>query len=206
VNLIPEFQQGAYQARWGISDFYEENRIALLAWLESGENFDTGWYGAKKEIHSGRILREGDFFTCEAWCSDDFDTEGRGEATFLLNQLDDKSPAAVLEHIIEALDMAMEAAEENRRDNEVYEGFSIGEIDLTTGKRSNWVYTFIAPKGEGHYLPEPPGDHYFVWGWQEETDLLPFATALDFERFAMDPNNEEPGMTIGTWRIDRWKP
>ncbi|WP_455233051.1 hypothetical protein [Geopseudomonas aromaticivorans] len=46
-----------YAASWGISDLYEENRARLEAALAAGEPFDTGWFGAKKEIESARLVR-----------------------------------------------------------------------------------------------------------------------------------------------------
>lgn len=53
------FNTGDYAAHWGITDLYPENEAALRAALASGEPFDTGWYGAKKEIEYARISRQG---------------------------------------------------------------------------------------------------------------------------------------------------
>lgn len=49
---------GCYASNWGISDFYEEAEKSLRSALESGEDFDTGWFGCKKEINYARIVRE----------------------------------------------------------------------------------------------------------------------------------------------------
>lgn len=49
---------GMDSAKWGVSDFYDEEREALKAAIASGEAFDTKWYSVKKEIQSGRVRRE----------------------------------------------------------------------------------------------------------------------------------------------------
>lgn len=52
--------------------FYSDVKEALIAALESGENFDTGWHGFKKELQSMRITADGDEITIEVWaCCDD---------------------------------------------------------------------------------------------------------------------------------------
>jgi len=50
---------GEYASKWGISDFYEEAEQSLRDALASGEDFDTGWFGCKKEINCAQIVREG---------------------------------------------------------------------------------------------------------------------------------------------------
>lgn len=50
---------GEYASKWGISDFYEEAEQSLRDALASGEDFDTGWFGCKKEINYAQIVREG---------------------------------------------------------------------------------------------------------------------------------------------------
>lgn len=53
---------GAYASSWGLTDFYEACEKALKDALESGEDFDTGWFGCKKEIHYARyVKRDGNF-------------------------------------------------------------------------------------------------------------------------------------------------
>lgn len=49
---------GIYASKWGISDFYEEAEQSLRNALASGEDFDTGWFGCKKEINYAQIIRE----------------------------------------------------------------------------------------------------------------------------------------------------
>lgn len=43
---------------WGVGDFYNGNEEELRKVIESGEPFDTGWHGFKKEIQSMRIHRD----------------------------------------------------------------------------------------------------------------------------------------------------
>ena len=43
---------------WGVGDFYDGNEEELRKAIESGEPFDTGWRGFKKEIQSMRIHRD----------------------------------------------------------------------------------------------------------------------------------------------------
>ena len=42
---------------WGVGDFYNGNEEELRNAIESGEEFDTGWHGFKKEIQSMKISR-----------------------------------------------------------------------------------------------------------------------------------------------------
>lgn len=62
---------GWYASKWGVSDFYEEAEKALREALASGEDFDTGWFDCKKEINSGRIVREDGEITVSVTCSID---------------------------------------------------------------------------------------------------------------------------------------
>ena len=60
-------------AKWGVSDFYPANEIALRKVLESRVPFDTGWYSVKKDLQSGRIqrVRSGGQLTVEVTMSID---------------------------------------------------------------------------------------------------------------------------------------
>ena len=49
---------GMYASKWGLTDFYEESEKKLKDALASGEEFDTGWFGCKKEINYARYLCE----------------------------------------------------------------------------------------------------------------------------------------------------
>lgn len=47
-----------YAAKYGVSDFYDEPEQKLREAIASGEDFDTGWFGARKEINYARVHRE----------------------------------------------------------------------------------------------------------------------------------------------------
>lgn len=50
---------GIYASKWSISDFYDEAEKSLRDALASGEDFETDWFGCKKEINYAQIVREG---------------------------------------------------------------------------------------------------------------------------------------------------
>lgn len=60
-----DIEYGMYASKWGLSDFYEESKAKLMDALNSGEDFDTGWWGCKKEINYARICRENGRITVE---------------------------------------------------------------------------------------------------------------------------------------------
>ena len=49
---------GMYASHWGLTDFYPKSEAALKLLLASGEDFDTDWFGCKKEIRYARIRRD----------------------------------------------------------------------------------------------------------------------------------------------------
>lgn len=49
---------GEYVSKWWLTDFYPEYEEILRNAIESGEDFDTGWVGCKKEIRYMRLSRE----------------------------------------------------------------------------------------------------------------------------------------------------
>ena len=214
-------------AKWGVSDFYEEAQESLLQALRSGEDFDTGWYGVKKEIQSGRVFRKGNTIYCEASCSDDFDTEGFGRVWIEIAE--DARAEYTLEDIVIALDAASEEAEQDRKDNEVYRGWSVGQVD-EDGSRRDWWYTYIQPVGIGGEWDSPPGDNYHWWGWDDQTPdewleewertervgeetaitnqmkypVLPDHVRKAFEEFIYTAPDGPATMTLDGWRIDAW--
>ncbi len=64
LAATPEVRQpfaalpGVYAAHWGLTDLYPEHQAALEDALSSGQAFDTGEFGAKKEIEFARVRRE----------------------------------------------------------------------------------------------------------------------------------------------------
>jgi hypothetical protein len=211
-------------AKWGVSDFYDEARESLLEALKSGEDFDTGYYGVKKEIQTGRVYRLGTTIYCEAWCSDDFDTEGHGD--YEITVFDDDTAEQLLEQIENGLEHAADGAESDRKDNQVYQGWAVGRV-AEDGSRKDYWYTYIQPVGDGSYMDYPPGDNYHWWGWddqdpEEDRDYhiprtgedqvefnvtqypeLPDHVRKAFEEFAEGGSGDT--MTLDGWRIDRWK-
>jgi hypothetical protein len=120
---------------WSASDWYEDKESEILRALQSGKTFDTGWRGCKKEILSTCITRADNVITCVVSVSDDFDTEGMGEVTFTV-QSDDK-PDVILESVRTSLEQAHDAADSDKKENEVYRGYSIHN------KAGQWVETYF---------------------------------------------------------------
>lgn len=216
-------------AHCGLSDWYDDKEAALKAALESGLHFDTGWYGSKKEIASARISSDGEKVWIEVSVSDDFDTEGRGETTI---------PApATLEQVAQAIGAAWNEAESDQKDNREYCGYSLihHSTKIPEWRKGPTVFPqetrkryprkvpqcldyLIVPAGTlyGDIADRPPGDNYFFWGWQNDSDHesdedcgkvcveegIPKKTVEAFEAFA---NRQESGsLRIGDWEIRAW--
>lgn len=56
---------GEYASKWALTDWYEESEKILREAIESGEDFDTGYFGCRKEIRYGRIRRENGVISVE---------------------------------------------------------------------------------------------------------------------------------------------
>ncbi len=156
---------GGSGAHRGVSDFYDAFKSELVRALRSGQDFDTGWYGVKHEIESGRIWRRGDELGADVSVSDDFDCEGTGSVVIkvpsdidLATNVDDAVDA-----IVDALDSAQDLAGESQLDNTTVGMYCVG-------KDGGWQFTFLTDlAGDG--ADAPPGDAYHRWGWQEvDTD------------------------------------
>lgn len=46
---------GIYASKWGLTDFYDGNDDVLRKAVESGEDFDTGWFGCKAVCADGTV-------------------------------------------------------------------------------------------------------------------------------------------------------
>lgn len=68
---LEEFATNGDACKWGLTDLYESDETILRKAIESGERFDTGWVGCKKEIRSMRIRRD-DEITVE--CHEEMDS------------------------------------------------------------------------------------------------------------------------------------
>ena len=96
---------GMYASKWGVSDFYAEAEETLSKALASKEDFDTGWFGCKKEIHSARITRENGETKVQVECEmDDLWEEGDliYDALWEVAQTEEQLPDDVIDSIIDA--------------------------------------------------------------------------------------------------------
>ena len=50
-------KSGEYASKCGLTDFYPEAEEILRGLLDSGEDFETDWFGCKKEIRYAKITR-----------------------------------------------------------------------------------------------------------------------------------------------------
>ena len=189
---MKEFQYGN-GAHCGLTDWYPECEAALQAAIDARQPFDTGWYSSKKEIASARIWSDGETITAEVSVSDDFDTEGTGEAF---------TNAWTLESVADTVMSAWDQASENKTDNEAYTGFSIHDA---TGA---WIECYVMGNGE---YDTPPGDYYHWWGWQhdEKDDVgipdprIPAEAVMAFEEFVNDWERPTE-LTVSGWTIREW--
>lgn len=194
MHKLELFQRGD-GAHCGLTDWYEEKEAALKAALDAHAPFDTGWYGSKHEIASARIYStDGQTIKVEASVSDDFDPEGSGFGT---------TEVWTLEAVAEVVNAAWDEADENRKDNEPYIGFSIHD---STGA---WIETYILSAG---VYDTPPGDNYYWWGWQhDEKDevgipdpRIPADAVAAFEAYVSAGNWSEE-LTVSGWTIRPWR-
>lgn len=58
-------------AKWSVTDFYPECERKLRELISSGEDFDTGYFGYRKEPRASRIYRAGGKLTVEVNASMD---------------------------------------------------------------------------------------------------------------------------------------
>ena len=103
---------GMYASHWGLTDFYKESEQKLKDALASDEDFDTGWWGCKKEIRYARIVREDGKITVEVSCHmDDLFDEDGGNPDLIYDALweerhtEEELPDEIIDSI---LDEAME--------------------------------------------------------------------------------------------------
>lgn len=96
---------GLYASKWCISDFYEEAETILRNAIDSGEDFDTGWFGCKKEINYAQIVRKDEEIivsvTChmdDLWDSEDLIYDALWEMTKIEKEL----PSEIIESILDA--------------------------------------------------------------------------------------------------------
>jgi hypothetical protein len=202
-----------YAAKWGVSDFYDEPREGLLIALGSGSDFDTGWYGVKKEIQQGRVVRSDETIFVSARVTDDLDQEG--EAVRRINipeKLDEIMRSGVpfgewmLTEIVSQLDEACDDAERDQKENSIYIGWAIGPV-APDGNIARWLYSYIQPTGDGYMHDAPPGDYYDNWGWEDcrgtDDEEIPARTKEVFEAF-IQSHSQQDAMTFRGWQCRKW--
>jgi hypothetical protein len=219
MKAIFENVGGLDAAKWGVSDFYEEHEKALRSALASGEDFTTEAYAVKKEIQTGEVSRVNGEICCRVWVTDDFDTEGECGISFIPDP--DMTPADLYDKIIESLNEALEGAQENKNENEIYIGYSIGHPGANPDipeHRADWIWTYVQRRpgtvGEDMLDDEDPSE-YYAWGWNyggihgedSEEDRITPEDREAMERWAkayaageIEKNNAR----IGDWVISPW--
>lgn len=96
---------GEYASKWSISDFYEEAEQSLRDALESGEDFETDWFGCKKEINYAQIIREDGNITVSVTCNmDDLWDEDDliYDALWEMTKSEDELPEEIIDSIRDA--------------------------------------------------------------------------------------------------------
>ena len=101
-----EISDGWYASHWGLTDFYEKSKATLMNALNGGEDFDTGWFGCKKEIRYARICREAGKITVEVSANMDnlYDEDGPDlvyDALWEEFHIEEDLPEEILDGIIE---------------------------------------------------------------------------------------------------------
>lgn len=101
-----------YAAKYGVSDFNDYAELKLRAAIASGEDFDTGWFGARKEINYARIVRENGAYTItvSAHMDDLFDNPDLiYDALWEVASSEEELPEDIIESIIdEAIDCGID--------------------------------------------------------------------------------------------------
>lgn len=96
---------GMYASKWSISDFYEEAEKSLREVLASGEDFDTGWFGCKKEINYAQIVREDGKITVSVCCHMDDLWESEDliyDALWEMTKAENELPEEIIDSIRDA--------------------------------------------------------------------------------------------------------
>lgn len=96
---------GEYASKWGLTDFYPEAEAELKKALESGEDFETDWFGGKKEIRYARTTGDEDGITIEVsahmddlWESEDLIYDALWE----VSKIEDELPEEIIDSIRDA--------------------------------------------------------------------------------------------------------
>jgi hypothetical protein len=202
------FPQGVFSGdstRWGATDFYDQVKTALVAAMRSGLDFETPWMSCNKECISTQVSRTKGKTTVRVSVSDDFDTPGMGEASAHVMHHSKVSDERIVCRLQELGDAAHQDAEDDRKGNADYVGYSVGPDE----KPYTWVLTYLVNAGGED---TPSGDYYFWWGWQDvEDDEEPRPPEDQIPAEVADKLAEmmEEGISpavYGGFRATRWNP
>jgi hypothetical protein len=129
----------------------------------------------------------GNVLHIEVSVSDDFDTNGT--ACYDIKLTKD------LEKIRKTIYKVWDMAEDDRKDNQMYSGYSIGQ---RKGKDlKSWEYTYIV---NTHGLDSPSGDNYHKFGWQERVKI-PVNVK---KNLAEGMENGLEKICSGNWMAKKW--
>jgi len=115
-----EISAGKYASKWGLTDWYPEAEEKLRAALAQEDNFQTEWFGCKKEIRYARISREGDTILVEVsahmddlWEEDDLIYDALWETCHVEEELQEEIIDSIRDAMIdEGIDDHTELSEE----------------------------------------------------------------------------------------------
>lgn len=117
---------GEYASKWGLTDFYPEAEADLRKALESGEDFETDWFGCKKEIRYAKITSEQEKITIEVsahmddlWEEDDLIYDALWE----VSKIEDELPEEIIDSI---------------RDAAIYDIDDHTNLDVTLPRSATW--------------------------------------------------------------------
>jgi hypothetical protein len=116
-----------------------------------------------------------------------------------------------VEQLRKAISAAWDEALKNKRDNEVYAGYSIGTRSGKNHrgrKRENWQFTYLV-NISGLDMDFPPGDNYHKWGWQEDTRYMekwtPALTQEQRDELVRGMIRGEQKVFVGPWVAEAWR-
>ena len=158
--------RGEYASKWSLTDWYEESEQLLREALDSGEDFDTGWFGCRKEIRYARICREDGQITVEvsSHMDDLFDGDDLiYDALWEVSESEEELPDDIIDSIREtALDCGIDdSADETETlpDTATFEEISelIGKLEVITEAQVNDGYRRLCEIVKAHveYMKTP---------------------------------------------------
>jgi len=139
-----DIEYGMYASKWGLTDWYEESEKMLREAMASGEDFDTGWFGCRKEIRYARIVRENGEYTVEVsshsddlWDGDDLIYDALWEVAHVEEELPDDIIDSIRDAALDDGIDDSETEQENLPGTATFEEISdvIGRLEVVTDAR-----------------------------------------------------------------------